>query len=129
MHRVFFGQLPKDRAMEVLDWLLHLMSPSVLIFHIEAHTAKGGRGKGCAWVYVRTVACSPSHTGICILLTEDDGKDVVKCCEFSFRSRSWLGAWPTGTCLFEIFYPAHHVKVFARWAPTPLSWLTQPPGV
>ena len=42
--------------MEVLDWLLHLMSPSVPIFHIEAHTAKGGRGKGCAWVYVRTVA-------------------------------------------------------------------------
>ena len=56
MHRVFFGQLPKNRAMEVLDWLLHLLKPSVPIFHIEAHTAKGGHGKGCAWVYVRTEA-------------------------------------------------------------------------
>ena len=54
MLRVFFGQLPKDHTSEVLYWLLHLLCPTVAVFHIEAHTAKGGRGKGCAWVYVRT---------------------------------------------------------------------------
>ena len=53
MLRVFFGQLPKDRTVMILDWLVHLLCPTVAVFHIESHTAKGGRGKGCAWVYVR----------------------------------------------------------------------------
>ena len=76
MPRVFFGQLPTDRAMEVLDWLLHLLKPSVPIFHIEAHTAKGkggrgNRGKGCAWAYVPTVADAQELVALnhCALLT------------------------------------------------------------
>ena len=50
--RVFLGQLPKDNTAEIADWLISSMFPDIDIFHIEAHTTKDGRSKGCAWVYV-----------------------------------------------------------------------------
>lgn len=50
--RVFLGQLPKDRTAELADWLVSFALPTVDIYHIEAHTTKDGRSKGCAWVYV-----------------------------------------------------------------------------
>ena len=52
MRRVFFGQLPKERATEAADWLIARMFPDLDVFHIEAHTTKDGRSKGCAWIYL-----------------------------------------------------------------------------
>ena len=53
--RVFFGQLPKDHTAEVADWLITSLFPDIAIYHIEPHTNKDGRSKGCAWVYLHHV--------------------------------------------------------------------------
>ena len=77
MLRVFFGQLPKDRTVMILDWLVHLLCPTVAVFHIESHTAKGGRGKGCAWVYVRAGVDAEKLVGMnhrALLAPLEDGK-------------------------------------------------------
>ena len=52
MRRVFMGQLRKVGTTEHLEWLLASLFPTMNPFHIEAHTTKDGRNKGCAWVYV-----------------------------------------------------------------------------
>ena len=50
--RVFMGQLPREMTTEVADWLVSFALPTVDVFHIEAHTTKDGRSKGCAWIYL-----------------------------------------------------------------------------
>ena len=52
MRRIFLGQLPKERTAEICEWMLARLFPEVRVFHIEAHTSKDGKSKGCAWVYV-----------------------------------------------------------------------------
>jgi hypothetical protein len=55
LRRVFVGQLRKERTAELLDWILASIFPEVRPFHIENHTSsKLQRGKGCAWVYVKS---------------------------------------------------------------------------
>ena len=60
MRRVFMGQLRKVGTTEHLEWLLASLFPTMNPFHIEAHTTKDGRNKGCAWVYV-TNASDEAH--------------------------------------------------------------------
>ena len=52
IRRIFIGQIRKDLTVEFLDWLLAVLTPRIPLFHIENHTTKEGRGRGCAWLYV-----------------------------------------------------------------------------
>ena len=52
IRRVFFGQLRKDLTVECVQWMLAMLAPTVPVYHIENHTSKEGRGKGCAWIYI-----------------------------------------------------------------------------
>ena len=52
MRRLFLGQLRKADTTEHLEWLLAKLFPQMDVHHIEAHTTRDGRSKGCAWVYV-----------------------------------------------------------------------------
>jgi hypothetical protein len=57
VQRLFVGQLRKEDTSQLLWWIVSMVYPDLEIVHIESHTnpSQGGRGKGCAWLYVRTV--------------------------------------------------------------------------
>ncbi|KAG8341901.1 hypothetical protein TRVL_07270 [Trypanosoma vivax] len=55
--RLFFGQQRRDAHPSALRRLLRFIVPSLPIMHMEAHTnSRNGRGKGCAWVIVPSLA-------------------------------------------------------------------------
>jgi len=55
-HRLFVGQLRKEQTAHILRWILAMTLSDVDVVHAESHTnpSQGGRGKGCAWLYVRS---------------------------------------------------------------------------
>ena len=50
--RLFVGQLPLSRTAPLLHWMISASLPTVRILHIEVHTSRGGKSRGCAWVHV-----------------------------------------------------------------------------
>jgi len=61
--RVFLGQLRKDLTAELTSYMLRSVLPGLNVLHVESHTnPTDGRGKGCAWVYVDSVADAVSLT-------------------------------------------------------------------
>jgi hypothetical protein len=55
--RVFLGQLRKELTAELTTAMLATLCPSACVLHVESHTnPTGARGRGCAWVYLDSVA-------------------------------------------------------------------------
>ena len=52
LRRMFIGQLRKTATTEITEWMLAMIFPKLKPYHIESHTTKLGRSKGCAWVYI-----------------------------------------------------------------------------
>lgn len=94
--RLFIGQMRKEDTASLLGWIIGLVCPGTDVVHIESHTnpSQGGRGKGCAWLYVRTPAEAASITsldrrvfvdvdpvtgqeGIWVCGPDEDDKDVL----------------------------------------------------
>nr|CCC89418.1 unnamed protein product [Trypanosoma congolense IL3000] len=78
--RLFFGQQRRDPHPSALRRLLRFIAPDLLITHMEAHTSSGtGRGKGCAWVVVPSVAEAKRLlllSGRIFLDVNSDGEEV-----------------------------------------------------
>lgn len=55
--RVFIGQLRKELTAELVGAMLRCLLPGLDVLHVESHTnPSDGTGKGCAWVFVGSVA-------------------------------------------------------------------------
>jgi hypothetical protein len=94
--RVFLGQLRKDLTAELTAYLLRSVLPDVEILHIESHTnPSDGRGRGCAWVYVDSVAAALRVTEVHKRLFID--VDAFGCEGFWFVRDPQL---TTALCLF-----------------------------
>ena len=53
-HRIYLGQLSTHRTAQVTMWLLGMLVPEVKVLHIDVHTSRGGKSRGCAWVYLES---------------------------------------------------------------------------
>lgn len=87
VRKVFLGQLRKERTTELVDWLLNRLFPEMKPLHIENHTGKDNRGKGCAWVYVTSAEDEAKILSLnkrMFVDVDDDGKEGVWFCEDSY---------------------------------------------
>ena len=84
VRRLFLGQLRKELTVEYVDWLFALVAPDIIIFHIENHTSKDGRGRGSAWIYVFGCEAEATVTNLSgrVFLDIDDetGKEQLHVC-------------------------------------------------
>ena len=80
LRRVFLGQLRKADTTAHAEWLLAMLCPEMTFFHIESHTTKDGKSKGCAWVYVtdqKDTARLLHLDGCCFLDVSREGLEGV----------------------------------------------------
>ena len=80
LRRVFVGQLRKVATTEHAEWVLAMLLPALNLYHLESHTTRSGKSKGCAWVYV--FGTDAEHTvlglnGKVFLDVDDRGREGV----------------------------------------------------
>lgn len=80
LRRVFVGQLRKVATTEHAEWVLAMLLPALNLYHLESHTTRSGKSKGCAWVYV--FGTDAEHTvlglnGKVFLDVDDQGREGV----------------------------------------------------
>jgi len=54
--RVFVGQMRKAAAAQLTRDMIARLTPEVNVLHVEEHTQKEGKCRGCVWVYVDSPA-------------------------------------------------------------------------
>ena len=50
--RLFLGQLSLHRTAQVTSWLFSMVIPEVKLLRIEVQTSRGGKSRGCAWLFL-----------------------------------------------------------------------------